>query len=202
MKFASVHRGKRAERAVEMLLEDGATFKTLVRPLDGNEESLVLERAYAYAKKKGIDSPKEGDPVYDLGFMAEAVAVGCVDPDSPENARAPSFEGGVAEVHSLSREQIAFLYEHLELWQDECSPQRKKLSQHELFEALTRCAEAEDDLPLLQWGPALRMNLLRISARLSLNSLAAKLSSGTSYESNGIASKSEPAKKKNAAAPR
>lgn len=170
MKFSEAAKGTRAERVVTVDLARGKhTFA--IRPLTGNEEAEALAGARDFTKSKGSVDPKPGDPLFELGIAVHTIAIGCVDVDSPETARAPYFDGGAPQIlGELAREEIAYLYERHAQWQDECSPTVSKLQGGELIAELIRQVEAEDDGPFVRLRPAVRWHLLRTTARLCLSS--------------------------------
>ncbi len=180
MKFSETKKGTRAERPIDLPRGDGEAFKMLVRPLNAQEEKQVLETARALAIKQGVADPKEGDALYDFELMIQTILLGCLDPDSPADAREQSFDLGAVQVNKeLNREEIAFLYERQQLWQDECSPSISKMSADDLLLHAMKIAEAEDDLPFVQLRPNLRLILLRTLANLLLTSHEVRLQSGS-----------------------
>lgn len=186
--------GIRAERPASLPLSSTTSFDVLLRPLTGTEEGLVLSRSRAYAKENGVEDPKETDALYALGIMANTIALASLDPDTPANARELSFDGGASQIlGDLGREQIAFLYERQQLWQEECSPTLRRMSAEELMAHAIKIAEAQDDLPFVQLAPVMRLTLVRILARQLLSSPEAKSPSGSVSGSPPETSKSSPA---------
>lgn len=190
MKFRDMEKGAAAERPVGIPCFDKkgepAELASIVAPLEGDDETLALAFAIAHASRNGVKDPKEGDPLYDVGYQAQIVASAYRDPDvgSP-GQRPPTFEGGAPEVLAgLTRETITFLYAQFEDWADTCSPTRRKLSDDELMKAIRMiAAEGDDGLRFFaRCGPALRWSLLRTTARQLVASLEAKSSYGTASD--------------------
>jgi hypothetical protein len=145
MKFSTIVKGKKAERLTTYRLF-GQDVQVIVQPLSALEEIDVASTAMAFAKSKDAE-PKAGDPVYEAAFMARALILACMDPESSPAAREPHFDGGTIEqVLSLDPDSLAMLFEQQRLWQEECSPSIRTMSPAELFAAVKRVAE--DDGPL------------------------------------------------------
>jgi len=175
MKFsqslATLALGTEAERPIELPRPGRDPFLTIARPISGTQESLVLEAARAYAKAKGVELPREGEPLYDLAVMAHTIAIACVDPDSDPKDREPSFDGGAQQIlDNLGPEEIAYLYERQQLWQDELSPTVSRMSTTELMGVALKLTEAKDDAPFSRLRPVLRLILLRTMAGLLFSS--------------------------------
>ena len=168
MKFSNVLLGKRAERPISFEFR-GIEHKTATRPLDGMEEGLALARATAYAQEQKALEAKPGTPLFDLGYMANVVALAYVDIDSPEDARVSYFDS-VAQVLSLDGELLQYLHARQETWQQECSPTKATMPAGELINTLVRIVEREDDLFFAAMRPGLQLSCLRITAKLLLNS--------------------------------
>ncbi len=166
--------------------ESGEVYehKTLATPIDGSAESVALAFASSYAISRGASEAlaKEGNPLWDLGYMAKVVQLACFDPESPEKMREKTF-ATVEDVLSLGRETIAFIFESQQHWQDQISPTRKRMTDSELFIEMRRQAEADDPGPFLRLAPGLRWTLHRFMARLLLSFLEEK-SQGTSSSEN------------------
>lgn len=168
MRFGDVIAGKRAERPVTFD-HRGIEHKTAARPLDGTEESLALARATFFAIEQKALEAKPGNPLFDLGYMANVVALSYVDVDSPVESRAPYFDN-VGQVLSLDGELIQYLHARQETWQQECSPTRATLPAGELINLLVRVVESDDDRFFSELRPALQLSCLRITAKLLLDS--------------------------------
>jgi hypothetical protein len=174
MKFSQLGQGKAAERPTEFPLIDAegnaVVAQCLLRPIDGSEETAAIVFAAEYAKTHGADDAREGHPLWDLGYMVKAIAIACVDQESPERKREPFFDGGTDQVLKLPRETIAFIFEAQQTWQDLTSPTQKKMAGHELLDKVREIAEAESDLPFLRLSPALRWICMRSMACLLMRS--------------------------------
>lgn len=167
--------GKRAERAATFPdFVDGADVDRpcILVPLTGTEDAEVLSFAASYARDKGATEAKPGDPLYDLGFMAKAVALGVRHPDS----RAPFFASAAAVLDELPRETLVYLFAMVEDWQDSCSPSVRKATQDDLLVGVTALAlggtEAERFFDRL--SPGMRRTYALFMARRLFDSLAPK----------------------------
>lgn len=178
MKFAQLIKGTRAERVVEvpgLKKPDGSPITVAVRPLTGAEETAVMAGAHDHAVKGGVQNPRQGDELYDLGRMAHTLALACVDVDSPQDARTPFFGGGATDVLEMHVEAITYLWEHCELFQEESSPYRKNLSDRELLALASEVAAPGGEATFIRLSPSTRLRLLR--------SMAGQLSSSRSDKS-------------------
>jgi hypothetical protein len=163
-KFSQIARGTRALKVIDLPLPDGVTAKCAVRPLLGSEEAAILTAARAYAKDRGVDDPRDGNPIYELGFWVHTLVHGCVDAD---DAAAPFFDGGVEQIlGALDRDRIALMFEQQQAWQDECSPRVTSMTGDEYVAHILKIASsAEDaDVPFDRWRPALLASFLRTTA--------------------------------------
>jgi len=192
--FAQMKRGRRAVDRVELRLNDGGpddTLVTLVRVLAPGEEIEVIRQATAHAIAKGVEKPGNGDEIFDLALWAHTLALVCLDPDSPENARTPTF-ASVAELLSddpngLTSEHLSYLFERWHAWQDACSPRVKEMTEVEAIELCTKLANAESlgevDRFLCDLRPYMRAAFARFTASRLLVLLQDKSSpTGTSPE--------------------
>jgi hypothetical protein len=140
-----------------------------VRVLDDADDTAIDEAAGAFAKKHGGEA-REGDPQYDRGRALHTLLRACIDKDSPEEAQAPFFDGGLVQVQTLNRDTIAYLLAAQEVWQDQCSPRKLKLSGEEVLQHLVEVATSEDERPFVRLRPGLQWILLRSTAKLALAS--------------------------------
>jgi hypothetical protein len=85
------------------------------------------------------------------------------------DSRAPYFDN-VNQVLSLDGELIQYLHARQETWQQECSPTRATLPAGELINTLVKVVEGEDDRFFSGLRPGLQLTLLRITAKLLLDS--------------------------------
>lgn len=159
--------------------------------LAGDEEAEVLERARAYAKSKGVDAPKAGEPEYDLGLMVHTLFRACLDHDSTPEAPTPFFASADEILKYLDRERIVFLYTLQQVWQDEISPSGSKhLTEDRIWEFVVAAAEEEDPTRFFEkLPPASLGRLLHFTARRLLSALRSK--SG-SFSSSGLTGASTP----------
>lgn len=131
--------------------------------------------------------------------MANTLAFGCMDPDSPASAREPLFDKGAEQVLSeLDTDTIAQLFEQHQIWQEECSPTLRAKSVTELFDLAKKVAEEHDPLggSLAALSPHTRLSFMRFLAALLVSSQAFKLSpssdSETSTKSDGSETRRQP----------
>src|SRR6185503_10971841 len=130
-RFENILKGKKARKPVEFpapIDAENPEKKTLVDlvVLSGDEEAAAIQAARAYAKAKGADEPKAGDPHFDLGLMVHTLARACLDPDAPGSF---AFFFAVTEgsedfdemaksiLGRLDRERIAYLHGLQQVWQ-------------------------------------------------------------------------------------
>lgn len=161
-KFSEISKGTFARRRIELDV-NGTKTPIDVRVLTPQEEADVLAQATAFARTRGVERPDEGDTLFDLGRWIYTAAIACVDVDSPENGPRPFFDGGVEQIinsKAITRTHLAYIFEHHELWQDECSPYEKKLNADELLQFAHRIAEG-DIHPFVALPPATRWLLVR-----------------------------------------
>lgn len=179
-KFSSIAKGHTARRLVTIPLLSGDDLVCDVVPLLVDQESRILSEARAYAKAKGIDDPKDGQPLYELGKWVHTLVHACVDPDSPVDNPAPYFDGGVAQIidpaKGLDRDRVALLYKYWEAWQDECSPPPRSMTSAEYYAHVIGCAESEEGamLPFEPLRPAIQRNFVRTMARQVIELLQLK----------------------------
>lgn len=178
-KFSEVSKGTFARRRIELDIA-GTKVPIDVRVLSPQEEADILAQATKFASDRGVERPDEGDSLFDLGRWIHTAVVACVDADSPENAPRPFFDGGVEQVTSskaITRAHLAYIFEHHELWQDQCSPYEKKLNADELLQFAHRIAEG-DIHPFVALPPVTRWLLVRGLAGRLVSLLAPKLPFG------------------------
>lgn len=162
MRFSSLVKGKRAERAATIRV-GVADVPLRLRPLSAIEETDVIAAAIAHAKAKGAE-PTAGHPIYEAAIMANTLAVACIDPDSDDGA---FFDGGAAQVLSeLDTDTIAQLYEQQQIWQEECSPSVRAKSFEELFGLAKKLSETDDPLAYVRLSPRTRWILQRTTGAL------------------------------------
>jgi len=158
-----------------------ATVEVGLRILTGGETAGILERARAFARGKGVDDPKEGDPLYELGRMVHTILLAAVDPESPPGAATPFFASTseILDSPHIGRDGIVYLAECQESWQDVCSPQVGKVSPDELLEYVGRLAADSTSTFFVSLRPGTRWSLARTTALLLLDSLTLRSASGS-----------------------
>lgn len=180
MKFSEIAKGTSAERVTSFRFH-GQDVKVIFRPLSALEETDAAAAGIRYAKAKGA-SPEPG-PVYDAAFMAHTLCCGCLDPDSPPDARLPFFDKGADQILAdLDTDTIAQLFEQQQMWQEECSPSTKAKSVAELFDLAKAVAADADPLGLAyaRLSPRTRWTLQRFTANLLVESHVFKPSPSSS----------------------
>lgn len=188
MKFSTVTKGTRAEKAIELPPPDGSEkgVPTMLRALNGVEEGVALKETREYCKAQGIAEPKTGEPIYDLALMVETIRLACLDPESPLGAREPLFDQGADQIRgAYGREAIAYIYELQQDWQDEVSPSIKKLDVKAYIDTLFKMGgpdEEEARTFFIQSVPGLRWSLTRTMAVQLVSLLSAKSESGSNSE--------------------
>jgi hypothetical protein len=187
MRFSDVIRGTSAECTTHYESR-GKRVEVLLRPLDANEEMDVVASAIKHCKARGADAVA-GNPIYEAGIMAASLAIAVLDPDSPEEARAPHFDKGDSQVLQLDTDTIATLYEQQMQWQEETSPSLKAKSVGELFDIARKLVEQDDPLVYARLSPRTRWDLQRTTAALLLESHVLKPSPTSSSSSDGTSSK-------------
>ena len=160
-KFADVCAGIRARKPIllplpgaqidsatgEWVAEEGKTVPLDIRALREDEYQDVLTFAMKWAKKHGLESPEDGDPLYERAKMIQTLALTCIDKDSPKNAPAPFFDGGFEQIRTseiMTPEVIGYLYLQQQLWQDEISPLKKDMTPAEFLAAAAAMAQVGD----------------------------------------------------------
>lgn len=187
MKFSQALKGKRAERKLSFPIpaEGGGTrpLECVCVPLSATEEAEALEYARTFAKKKGVEPElaRSGDPIYDLGYFVKVVLLSIRDPDVGVPGDRPPTFADEAEVHSLTREMVVYLYTIVEGWCDECSPLQSHLSDAAIVAGMRALAKEGDDGArfFVALGPALQLNFTRILARQLLALLEPSSPPGT-----------------------
>lgn len=194
-KLSDIVKGRKARKTVPfpgtIAPAEGAPEVVLdLVVLAGDEEADVFERARAYAKSKGVDAPKSGDPEYDLGIMVHTLLRACLDHDSPVEAPAPFFASAEQILEHLDRERIIYLHTLQQVWQSEISPSgAKALTEDRIWEFIVEAAEQEDPLRFFEkLPPASLGRLLHFTARRLLTALRSKSLSSSSSGPTGATS--------------
>lgn len=182
-----------------------------VRVLTVDETELAYQRAISRAREKGVETWDDKHPLCRLALMLHTLAMCCVDVDSDPRRPEPFFDGGVEEIATsihIGQDNIVYLHERWENWQDECSFEQSKMSAEEVIAtALAHAQEpANADSPLDRMRPGLRKIYTHTLAVLLSSSLGVKLRSGAPGDSSSSNSKSstasEPAANESEADPR
>lgn len=191
-RFADIVRGTRARKTIRLPIAgakadpseelgwDGRTVEIDVRPLRPDEDARVLEGALAFAKARGASDAGRGEPLYELGMALHSLLHGCVETESPTNAPRPFFDSveQILGSEDLTRDHVAYLFQHIEAWQVECAPRLVKLTPEQFADTVARAAGGDID-PFVQLRPGAQWNFLRTLASLHLTSLERRLPSGS-----------------------
>ncbi len=155
----------------------GGALRTFdVRPLTPFEHASVLTAARADAKEAGVESPEDGEPIYELAREIHTLAFGVMDTDAPDS---PFFDGGAAQIRAskfLTRDAIAFLYALWERWDDECSIRKGHLTNADVM-AIVKEASVGNAGPFFALRPGAQWSCMRITAALLVDSQKPKWSS-------------------------
>jgi hypothetical protein len=173
MKFSDVAKGTKAEKA-SAFSYGGKSIPVLLCPLSFEEEIGIIARAVKIAQKEGVREPRPGDPIYEAHAQAETLLLACLDPDSPEGARTPTF-ADTKEVLQLDQDTVAILCEQQAMWQQECSPSIHEVSTKDLFKHAEEVCERGDPFAFARFSPSMRWLLQRFTAVLLCNSPGYKL---------------------------
>lgn len=193
-KFSEVAAGVRARRPILLPLPgatvDGETGEWLgpthpldIRVLNEGEYEDMLAAALAFAKKKGLGSPEDGDALYERGKMLYTLAVACIDKDSPKENPQSFFDGGVEQIQQseiMTPEVIGYLYQQQQLMQEEIAPM-KDMSPAEYVAAAIQTAKGNTAF-FVNSRLGTQWNFLRFLASQFVASLANSLPSSTSSE--------------------
>jgi hypothetical protein len=98
--------------------------------------------------------------------MSEELALACLDPDSPANARTPTFDLGAKDVLDLDNDTIVMLWERQKMWQEECSPSVRTKSTKDLYKLAKEVSEGDDPFPYAALSPLTRFQLQHFTACL------------------------------------
>lgn len=181
MKFSAIRAGKRAIKRIELPnfeQADGTKVFVGLRPLTTGEYFDVVKSAIEYAKAKGSTHPTDGDVLYDTARMAFTLAISAVDVDDEANL---FFDTGIDEmIVQVGVQTLVFLYQHQELWQDQCSPFAHKLTTDELAAKVREVAGPDGDMHFIHMPPSMRVSFARSMAAQLLTLLTSKSPSSSS----------------------
>jgi hypothetical protein len=164
-----------------------------LRVLTGAEEVTVLQQATAFAIERGVENPKDGDTLYELAKMAETLALGVIDHDSPEDAPVVFFDGGAKQIlDEIDGDRIAFLYGRWQVWQGQCSPRFANMTAEQFCEQVVKVTVSDDDLPFAQMHPAQQLICMRTLGGLLLSSPGGKSLFTSAFGGSASGAKSAP----------
>lgn len=203
-KFSEVAAGYRARRPIKLPLPGaqvdpetgewvGPNVDLDIRVLRDDEYTDVLQHALAFARKRGLEKPEDGDPLYERGKMVHTLAIACIDRESPKEAPAPFFDGGVEQIQTseaMTPEVIGYLFLQQQIFQDEVSPLRKDMTPAEFLAAAIQTAKGNMAF-FVNSRPGVQWNFLRTMASQFIASLAASSPSSLSSTPQGTTSDSE-----------
>ncbi len=165
-KFSEVVQGARARRRIKLPLPGaqvdgetgqwtGPTAELDIRVLRDDEYIEVLTSALAFARKRGLDRPEDGDPLYERGRMLHTLAITCLD---WEKADEPFFTGWeeITKSEVMTPEVVGYLYLQQQIFQDEISPLNKGMTPGEFYAAAVKTAGGDlsffvNSRPGMQW---------------------------------------------------
>ena len=162
-KFSDVAEGRVSEARAVLVQNSGVEIPIIVRALDTLQTRGIRERARKTAKERGVEDPKDGDPIYDQSVMVETIALACLDVDSSPEART-SFFASVVEAESLRPEQVAHIYEQWARHQEDVSPQFRNMSPADFAAGLLKLGGEDDGEAAVffsRCGPALQWSYAR-----------------------------------------
>jgi hypothetical protein len=169
---------------VDLPLTDGRVVQVDLRILTPLETIEVLGAAYGEAKGKGVTEPEDGQPIYDLALMVQTLVRACVDPDSPPEAPALFFDGGVEGILAsplLGTDTIAFLFELYEQHADTMAISPKELDEGTLRNLIESSAGG-DLLPFSKLRPGMQWTFVRSMASLLRSFLKDRSGSSSASE--------------------
>lgn len=206
MKLHQIAKGTRAVKAIPFrpanapLLAAGEesdehTIQVGVRVLNPSEIKEVYEKALAASEKGGVAQWLDTHPLCRLHEMAHTVALACVDIDSAE--RAEPFFVSVDEVmndDAIGGDNLAYLYQQHQLWQDECcGPRGATKTTQEIIAMVAEEAARPDnarDVPFSRLRPSVQLSCFHSTSVLLWSLLMHKsASSSGDEESSDEASK-------------
>lgn len=207
MRFSEIAKGTRAVKRVKFRLANGpapsvepgqappddpSTVEVGVRVLTGEETATVYYRAQEAARAKGVDTWDGDREVCRLFLYVHSLVLGCVDPDSPEGGEPRPFFDSAEQILAspdLGTDNIAFLYEQLEAWQDECSIRPTAVGLDQAVAIILREADRPENAksPFDGMRPAMLRSYLRTLAPLLRDLLRDRLLSTSPSDTSGIA---------------
>lgn len=155
-----------------------------VRALREDEHDEVLAQALAYARRKGVAAPEDGEALYERGKILYTLAIACLDPESTADAPAPFFDGGVEQIvgsEIMTPEVVGYLYLQQQLHQDDVSPLKKDMTPAEFMSAAVTTAKGSMSF-FVNSRPGMQWSFLRILASLHVDSLGRSSPSSSSSE--------------------
>ena len=163
-----------------------------LRVMTGAETADILEEARKLAVARGVADPKETDPLYELGRQVHTLLITCVDVDTIDSKSDPEpfFDSAEQILTSLGRDDICYLAEQQEIWQDQCSPQALHITTEQLWEMLAEVKGADGLRFFGQLRPGLRWSLVHFLANLLLTSQMLNSESSLPDDRSGTASRS------------
>jgi hypothetical protein len=137
-------------------------------PLDFGTDSDALEYARDFAKKRKVEDPKPGDPLYERGLMLHTVLLAAVDVDSPEDKPEPFFANEAEITKHLDPDRVAVLFHQQRAWQAMISPLPRTMDPGTYIATLAAQMRAPEvaDLPFDALPLAMRRSFLAQSALL------------------------------------
>lgn len=183
MRWGAVAKGRKARHVVELTDLTGTPVPGGVAlvPLMYGDDAGVAEKALLFAKARGVESPKPGDPLYERGMMLFTVLLTALDPDSHEDRPEAFFASEEEILKTIDPDRVAMLFYQQREWQRLTSPNAKDFDDPmEMVRVLQGCAS--DEVPerpfdALPWRA--RRTYLRVWANMLLTLPALKSLSGS-----------------------
>lgn len=206
MKLRQIAKGTRAVKPVLLRLAnapavdspdwetDEHTVLVGVRVLTGTEIGEALQKAQESVAKAGVPQWLATHPLCRLHEMAQTVAIGCVDNDSRDE---PFFVGGFEEVMGspeIAGANIAYLFEQIELWNEEVNGRSAKLTGEQLISAIVAEAERPEYAPesfFSRLSAASRVSCFHSLAVMLGGLLTSRSLSGSPDDSSGTSNNPE-----------
>lgn len=147
-----------------------------VRVLTVGEIEDVFERAQQDARAKGVEKWESEHPICRTAQMLRTIELACVDNDK----RDEPFFASADEIRGspeIGPDNIAYLFEQQDHWQDECSFGKRKLNAEEMISLVIQEAERPESAPspFSRLRPGLVASCMRFMAVVWWSSVKASL---------------------------
>ena len=170
--YIDVAKGVQARKVVHLrtigMPSTAEAIPVALVPLLFDTDSDALEYACEYAKKRKVENPKPGDPLYERGLMLYTVLLACIDVDSPLDKPEPFFANEQEITKHLDPDRVSVLFHQQRAGQSMISPLPKTLDPGTYIAILASQMRAPEvaDLPFDALPLAMRRSFLAQSALL------------------------------------